>query len=216
MIQKIMNEVKSAYNEIAEPFSHSRHAIWPELLPILDYIKDGDSILDLGCGNGRILKLFNAKLINYTGLDPSDKLIALAKELHPNGGLFMVGGADKLPFPDASFDHILMIAVLHHIPDRAFRQRVLLEIKRVLRPGGMLFLTNWNRWRPRFIWNIIKGLFVPGFDFGDCYIPWDNKVERYYHAFTRRGLRRELEKAGFTILKHTVENNNFVTFCQKA
>lgn len=209
-----MSDTTSAYNEIAEPFSHSRHTIWPELLPILEYVKAGDKILDIGCGNGRILKLFSEKKVDYTGLDPSLKLIQLARQLHPDQGAFMTGSVEKLPFGDASFDHILMIAVFHHIPDRAFRQRVLLEIKRVLKPGGMFFLTNWNRWQARFIWNIIKGIFVPGFDFGDCYIPFDHKVQRYYHAFRKNQLRRELAEVGFKIIKHTTEGNNFVTFAK--
>ncbi len=216
LIKKITNDTRETYDQIAEEFSHTRHSLWPELLPILDYIKDGDKILDAGCGNGRILKLFSGKLIDYTGIDPSKKLIEFAKKLNPNQGVFLTNQVEKLPFPDNHFDHILMIAVLHHIPSRSLRQHALLELKRVLKPGGMLFITNWNRWKLKFIFYIIKGLFVQGFDWGDFYLPWNNKTERYYHAFTKNDLKREIEQAGFTVIKNTTERDNFVTFCQKS
>ena len=215
LIQKITNDTRETYDQIAEEFSNTRHTVWPELLPILDYVKDGQKILDAGCGNGRVQKLFNEKKIDYTGIDPSGKLIELAKKLHPDQGTFLTSQVEKLPFPDNFFDHILMIAVLHHIPSRALRQQALLELKRVLKPGGMFLLTNWNRWQPKFIFYIIKGLFVRGFDWGDFYLPWQNKAQRYYHAFTKNSLRREIEQAGFKIIKHTAERDNFVTFAKK-
>lgn len=215
LVTNITNQTRQTYDDIAEEFSNTRHTIWPELLPILGYIKDGDKILDAGCGNGRILTLFSDKSVDYTGIDPSGKLIELAKKLHPNQGTFLTSQVEKLPFADNSFDHILMIAVLHHIPSQSLRQQALLELKRVLKPGGMFFLTNWNRWQVKFIFYIIKGLFVPGFDLGDFYLPWQNKAQRYYHAFTKNSLRHEIEAAGFKIIKHTTERDNFVTFAQK-
>src|SRR3989344_9187254 len=103
LVQKITNDTRETYDQIAEEFSNTRHSLWPELLPILDYIKDGQKILDAGCGNGRVQKLFSKKKIDYAGIDPSAKLIELATKLHPNQGLFLTSQIEKLPFPDNSF-----------------------------------------------------------------------------------------------------------------
>ena len=56
--------------------------MWPEVVPYINLLKKGDKVLDVGCGNGRLLTAIN-KEITYTGFDFSETLINEARGLHP-------------------------------------------------------------------------------------------------------------------------------------
>src|SRR3989338_2623020 len=81
-------------------------------------IKKSDKLLDVGCGTGKITALF---FCDATGIDPSEKLLAKAKIP------FVKGTAEKLPFPDKSFDIVISLTAIHH----ADIDKALAEIKRV-------------------------------------------------------------------------------------
>ncbi|MBM4177706.1 hypothetical protein FJ208_02810, partial [Candidatus Gribaldobacteria bacterium] len=51
---KLIDQNKQVYNKIAYDFSNTRNYLWQDILPLLDYSKKGDKVLDLGCGNGRL------------------------------------------------------------------------------------------------------------------------------------------------------------------
>ena len=73
--------VKSNYEEIADQFNQTRKKyLWPELIELTKEIKTGDKILDVGCGNGRLLEAFRDKPVSYLGIDNNEKLINLARE----------------------------------------------------------------------------------------------------------------------------------------
>ncbi len=172
--------------------------MWQDLEFIKKYISNGDKVLDLGCGNGRLIDLLKDLDIKYVGIDSSEKLISLAKQKYPKHE-FLKANALKLPFKDNSFDKIISIAVLHHIPSRELRLKFLKEIKRVLKPNGKLVLTIWNLWQPMFFkyhWKyfILKITGKSKLDFFDIFYPWKDQdrnviVERYIHCCTSLGLR---------------------------
>lgn len=110
-----------------------------DFLFILDYIKKDGKLLDLGCGNGRMNKLIQNLDVDYTGIDISANLINEARKTYPQAK-FMIGSALNLAFLDESFDIIISIAVLHHIPSNRLRQKFLKEAKRVLKQNGRLIL----------------------------------------------------------------------------
>ena len=79
--KNLLTLVKSSYEEIADQFNQTRKKhLWPELIELTKEIKTGDKILDIGCGNGRLLEAFGNKKVNYLGVDNSEKLINLARE----------------------------------------------------------------------------------------------------------------------------------------
>jgi SAM-dependent methyltransferase len=84
--------------------------------------------LEIGCGRGA----FQDLVADYTGLDLSG---AVQEHLHKP---FTHGAATSLPFSDGEFDAIWTVAVLEHIPNP---ERALSEMRRVLRPGGLLLLS---------------------------------------------------------------------------
>ena len=94
-------------------------------------------LLDLGCGAGWSSSLFAAQGYDVVGLD-----LAAAFEPPPGERLrFSLGDAARLPFPDGSFDAVAAYQFLEHVPDP---QSVLLEVRRVLRPGGWFCLVGPN------------------------------------------------------------------------
>ena len=108
-----------------------------ELVPL-----SGQRIIELGCGNARLarslLQRFPAS--HVTGLEVD--AIQHAKNLEqPQAGLdFLSAGAQDIPFPAASFDLVLMLKSLHHVPLPLLPQ-ALSEAARVLKPGGHLYVS---------------------------------------------------------------------------
>jgi ubiquinone/menaquinone biosynthesis C-methylase UbiE len=200
--EHLLNKTKEDYNLISNQFSSTRQFFWRDLEYLIHYTSSGDKVLDLGCGNGRLLGIFKERKINidYIGVDNSDKLVEEAKKNFP-GVNFQIANALKLPFPENYFDKVYSIAVLHHIPSKELRSQFLKEIKRVLRPGGLLILTVWNLWRRK---TACKSFFENAFlkiigksklDFKDTFYPWKSNegktlAQRYFHLFTRRELKK--------------------------
>lgn len=114
-------------------------------------VPDKAKVLDLGCGNGRLLKAFKQP-IDYTGVDFSQTLLGEARRLHP-GKKFIEADLleEKLWQKLGQFDAVFCIAVLHHIESRAQQRRLLEQIHRHLRPGGFAYLTVWNLLQPRYL-----------------------------------------------------------------
>src|SRR3989339_597637 len=99
---KILGIVNQNYEEIGQEFSETRKHIWPEFKFFEKYFKKGAKVLDVGCGNGRLVEFLKNYSIDYTGLDQSKKLIEEAKKNFSNKN-FVQGNILKLPFRDSSF-----------------------------------------------------------------------------------------------------------------
>ena len=100
-------------------------------------------VLDLGCGSGRHVVYLKQQGFHVIGLDSAPHGLQLTQawleEEMLAAPLVLADAHDPLPFPDAAFDAIVCIKVIHH----GLRGRVLgavSEIRRILRPGGMLLL----------------------------------------------------------------------------
>ena len=108
-----------------------------------------ETMLDFGCGIGaslpQLARVFpGAKL---TGLDVSAKSLEIAGRLHPGVAELVQYDGEAPPFPEASFDLIFSACVFHHI-DHAEHHRILLSLKRLLRPGGRLAIFEHNPINP--------------------------------------------------------------------
>ena len=192
------------YNVYASEFSTTRPFFWKELEFIKEYVEQGASVLDVGCGNGRLLDVFENTEIEYTGIDFSKELISIAQNERGTKGTFLHGSALALPFDDNSFDTVFSIAVLHHIPSKEYRQRFVSEAYRVLKPGGICVLTVWNtlQWKfakTHFIHAMKKLCGLSDLDIGDMIIPFGKeKKQRYIHSLTKREIQNVFRNNKFS------------------
>lgn len=128
--------------DAARGYSPTVMQLWLDVLS--DHIERDQvaNILDLGCGTGRysraLAEHFGAAL---TGVDPSEDMLAQARDKNTGNGAmaFLAGGGDKVPLESAAVDLVFMSMVYHHLRNP---EAVARECRRVLRPGGHVFLRN--------------------------------------------------------------------------
>jgi tRNA (uracil-5-)-methyltransferase TRM9 len=216
--EKIIKQMSDGYNLIADDFSESRYQVWPEMIAWQKYFTDGQKVLDVGCGNGRMTQLLADKKIEYVGCDISSKLINIAKAKCQQYNFktvdFQVADIRQLPWSDDTFDVLLAVAVLHHLPHPDNRWRGLQEMYRVLKPGGMLLMNNWYFWNAyaNKKYQIKKQILVNwlrGMEKQALLIPWKDYqgkvlLNRYYYAFHKRELGNLLEQTGFILQQNQV------------
>ena len=116
-------------------------------IPVAAHFADAKdlAVLEVGCGLGTDGAQFAKAGASYTGIDLTDAAVELAKrrfELFDLPGTFRVADAERLDFPDNSFDLVYSHGVLHHTPDTPTAVR---EIHRVLRPGGKAVVMLYHR-----------------------------------------------------------------------
>jgi ubiquinone/menaquinone biosynthesis C-methylase UbiE len=126
-----------------------------ELYPIIyNYLQDGDNVLDIGCGFGKIsLELASLRYL-VTGIDINPEAVKLSKAAANSLELdrkiegraeFQVGNASFLPFHRSSFNFAVMQAFLTSVPDPQERARIIQEAFRVLKPEGYLYLVEFSQ-----------------------------------------------------------------------
>lgn len=176
----------------------------------------GLDVLDVGCGSGIDLAGYASAGANVTGVDLTPRHVELARRhLAAMGleGTVTEGDAEHLPFPDESFDRVSSNGVLHHTPDMPAALR---EIRRVLRPGGELRLTVYNRnslhyWFDQVIARgiIERGLLRERSMEGVMATSVEHSTigaRPLVRVYSQRQVRRMLEEAGFAAVTTTVHH----------
>ncbi|MCX6762047.1 MAG: class I SAM-dependent methyltransferase [Candidatus Moranbacteria bacterium] len=231
IINRILYETESGYDQMADKFSHTRKNFWGDLAFIADYITDGDKILDYGCGNGRLLEILKDKKIEYVGVDISQKLIDLAKAKYPkySQSFQKITGQTSLAFPADFFNRIISVAVFHHFPEK-YATEMARELCRITKPGGTVVITAWNLWQKKrrkniFNFSAILGKIFQtgayhGYGLGDVLIPFRNNegnvFKRYHRVYTKSSLSAVFQSAGFEIEKCYLANGkNIVLVARK-
>lgn len=111
----------------------------------LDRLLPGTTVLDVGCGIGGSSRILARDYgFEVTGVTISPNQVKRARELTPPGlsAQFHVDDAMALSIPDASFDVVWSIEAGPHMPDKAIFAQ---ELLRVLKPGGVLVVADWNQ-----------------------------------------------------------------------
>lgn len=200
--EKEQKFVVDVYNKIAQTFSNTRqHNIWNFVKDYLNDLPKNVSILDAGCGNGKNM----IDGYNFTGLDISAELakIAIEKTKYP----VHIGSVTNMPFADNNFDHVLCIAVIHHLDSNERRKQCIDEIIRVLKKDGTALISAWeneydNKRKTK-----------------DGYVDWkisdDTTYARYYYLFDKNELDNLVDTAKASIIKSDYTLENFYIVIKK-
>jgi SAM-dependent methyltransferase len=128
-----------------------------------------ETVLDLGCGIGRMTKTFAERFAKVHGVDVSVEMITRGRESlkdYPNVELSAIDGTDLAMFDAGTFDFTFSYIVLQHIPDRVITLNYIREFGRVLKPGGHAYFQVNNMtvgWRSRLkMGTRIRRLLRPG------------------------------------------------------
>jgi ubiquinone/menaquinone biosynthesis C-methylase UbiE len=197
---------KEIYNKIAPLFSATRQYLWDDFEVFKKYLKDNISVLDIGCGTGRLYHFFKEfQDVQYVGLDQSEGQIKMAQKDFPQND-YIVAEMTELPFADSSFDFVFCVATLHHLPSEELRKKALSEMSRVLKKDAYVFLTNWNLFSDTTKKIVDKGKFKVQ-NKKDFFVPWISPEgivlgERYYYAFDLEELKKISLESGFEVLEN--------------
>ena len=164
-------------------WQRSRHRV------VFGFLEDRKSVLDIGCGSGRIIQ----DLPDAVGLDI---LRPKLRWLKPRHRLLVQASCDRLPFRTGSFASVINSEVIEHIPDSP---DIWSEMWRVLRPGGILVLgtPDYGRW----LWWVLEWIYgkvLPG-----------GYADEHITHFTNEELTTRLRAAGYEIL-----DCQYVGFCE--
>jgi ubiquinone/menaquinone biosynthesis C-methylase UbiE len=140
----------SAYQEVATNFSNSRYKIWPSTMRYLrgvdDNADDVQSVLEVGCGNGKNLSE-DFEHIQFEGTDICPNLLKICED---RGYKVKLSDGCDLPYSDNEFDHVFSVAVIHHLSTHDRRVKFIQEMVRVCKPGGRIMFQVWATTSPNF------------------------------------------------------------------
>ena len=138
-------ESRIAYNKIASEYDTSKEGQYTkfhiqELSAHVD-LSEGDIVLDVGCGNGTLLRELSKRAkIQANGIDVSEEMIHAAKARYPDMN-FAVKPCCPLEWADESIDIITVCCAFHHFDDS---QGFASECKRVLKKDGTIYIADPN------------------------------------------------------------------------
>lgn len=148
-------------------------------------------ILDFGCGPGDITARLSRHAKKAYGVDLYEADIRKAKELYPNIDFRAVKG--RLPFPDGFFDAACAFEVLEHTDGH--EAEILVELNRVLKTGGELFVTVPHR---GLLWGLDPLNYRAYFPFLERIFPSkSNRTGEFHRHYTLSQMQKILRNAGF-------------------
>ncbi len=100
---------------------------------------DQVDVVDVGCGGGALVRALAARGARPVGIEISAEQLASALALDDGGARYLVGRAEALPLADSSADVVVFMRSLHHVPATELTAS-LREARRVLRPGGVVYV----------------------------------------------------------------------------
>lgn len=202
----IIKNVQKMYDEIGTHFSRTRQkkygsksSNWPITDKYLAKLKPGDKVLDIGCGNGKLVSGL-PEGVDYLGTDFSQTLLNEAKSLYPDhkfvfGNVIEPDHWVKLP----EFEAIFCVAVLHHIPEREQQLYVIKQAKSHLIKGGFLYLTVWNLWQEKFAQYHLDSTHLKAANSNWVEIPYNKKWKRFCVSYDIKSMTEIMREAGFEI-----------------
>lgn len=124
-----------------------KRALEREIVPwALKGVELGDDVLEVGPGPGMTTDILRERLPHLTSIEIDPRLAdALKQRMQSTNVKVVEGDATAMPFADGSFSGAVSFTMLHHVPSQALQDRLLAEVYRVLKPGGV-FAGSDSRW----------------------------------------------------------------------
>ena len=215
-VTRLLDLNKQFYQTFGYEFSSTRLRLQPGVMQILDKLTGGESILDLGCGNGELVRelMRRGHRGRYAGVDFSLPLLEVARQgwedspatfvradlMAPNWGKRIVASVTQ------PFDWVTAFAVLHHIPGNEARLNILKKVHGLLREGGLFIHSEWqfldseklkSRIQP---WDSVS-LTPEEVDANDYLLDWRSggRGLRYVHHFDEAELKALAAESHFRI-----------------
>jgi ubiquinone/menaquinone biosynthesis C-methylase UbiE len=163
-------------------FLYGRHMCAPFFEKELARLPSEARILDVGCGTGEQLSELRRRNLDAVGVEPAPGMLAYAQQRCPDS--VFEGSVLQLPFEDNTFDFVYALEVLRYLNEEDNHQG-LLEIRRVLKPGGGFFGTFVNRWALDFYLVLVQ------------FQKLSNSLRNFVKFDTPGGLEKSFERAGF-------------------
>ena len=162
---------------------------WPVLRKVLP-LKNGQTVLDFGCGTGKIIKKMKTDFpkCKYFGLDVSEVAIKIAKRTCPNDKFYVIEDGYKLPFKNNGFDFIIAADVIEHVYNT---KKTFSELVRVLKPKGKILIST-----PYY--GFIKNLLIITFGFDKIFDPFGQHIR----FFSKKSLFSIVTSEGLSVTKH--------------
>lgn len=215
-------ETQELYDDIAPEFDRSRgKEPWQPLVQFIEKDSvadklttkhDSTTVMDIGCGNGRNLSLLGKIFPSATciGIDLSWALLITAwQSCKDLPRVFLVQGSmTHLPFRMSSHDVIACVAALHHSPSKNSIGETLDQLHTTLKTGGLMILSTWAKWQPRFRWQVIKNIISLKRKPGLVNVPWKGSKDgvirqRHYFLLSFSEARRLVNK-NFAVIEATL------------
>jgi SAM-dependent methyltransferase len=197
------------YNKIAKNFSDTRHLVWNYVAKFIQTIPVSSKVLEVGCGNGKNMKLRSD--IIFDGCDISPEFVKICE----SRGLNVIEANNlSLPYADNCYNYTLSVAVIHHLSSFENRLQSIKELVRVTKPNGKIFIE---------VWAYEQGPESRiSFREQDVLVPFKDKItrenlgNRFYHVF-KKGELKELvyEIDNITIIEEFYEKGNWGIIIQK-
>lgn len=144
MTTSTFDAVADAYDSTI-PAHVAEHLLTKRLAFVSQHLPAGCLILDAGCGTGVFAGRLRDNGFRVVGIDASTRMLAPARD---RGVGVAQAIAQRLPFPDATFDGFVSVAVLHHLGSTDMVRGAIDEMMRVLRPGGRAVIWDHNPLNP--------------------------------------------------------------------
>jgi tRNA (uracil-5-)-methyltransferase TRM9 len=200
------------YDRFGGSFSATRQKLQPGVKKILETIREQDSVLDLGCGNGNFLHEISRRGHKGALLGVDFSLPLLREAGAMPGVSFREADLMKLSaFSDQlsvqeGWSLITAFAVLHHIPSHEIRLDILKTVRELLKTDGRFILSNWQFLNSEKLRSRIQpwsraGLSDNDVDEGDYLLDWrsDGEGLRYAHHFSIEELTALAAQAGMRV-----------------